>query len=132
MLEEFLNDPYFPTQTVNIYAYNETFDQSTGVVTKGYAFRESREVWILPQSTAKRVFTDKIVDDLQNVMVTDEIILATDILSYGDTWYQVKLSDDILFSGQVVQIGLIKIKRPDEISGEVEGVEILGDGGGVI
>jgi len=113
LLDNFLNDENFPTQTVSIYNYSSTFDGLTGVITKGYELQESREVWILPQATAKKMYTDKITDELTNVMLTDEALNSTDIVNYDNTWYSCKISDDILFDGQVVQIGLIKIDKPN-------------------
>ena len=132
MLEEFLNDSDFPTQTVNIYSFTDGIDSNTGIPTTVYALKETREVHIFPQSTAKKVFTDKIVDELTNLMVTDEVLESTDLVNYGDTWYSCKISDDILFSSEVVQIGLIKIKAPENLTGTVDTYDILGDIYGVL
>jgi len=132
MLEEFLNCQDFPSQTVYIYKYGTTFDTSTGVLTKGYKLQETRYVWILPKASAKQVFTDKIIDTLDNLMVTDTALESTDIVNFGDTWYNCTISDDILFSGEVVQVGLTKTKKPDVIDAEAEQEFVLGDAYGVL
>ena len=132
MLEEFLNCKDFPSQTVYIYKYGTTFDTSTGVLTKGYKLQEDREVWILPKASAKQVFTDKIIDTLDNLMITDTALESTDIVNFGDTWYNCTISDDILFSGEVVQVGLTKTKKPDVIDTEAEQEFVLGDAYGVL
>lgn len=132
MLEEFLNCQDFPSQTVYIYKYGTTFDTSIGVLTKGYKLQETRDVWILPKASAKQVFTDKIIDTLDNLMVTDTALESTDIVNFGDTWYNCTISDDILFSGEVVQVGLTKTKKPDVIDTEAEQEFVLGDAYGVL
>ena len=132
MLEEFLNDPNFPQQTVNIYSFTEGIDPLTGIPSTTYALKETKDVWILPQSVAKRYFTDKVVDELTNLMITDKALKSTDIVQYGATWYQCKISDDIFFSSEVVQIGLIKIAKPNNVSGEVGSYDVLGDVFGAI
>ncbi len=132
MLEEFINCEDFPTQTIRIYKYASTQDLLTGVITKGYAYSETREAWIFPQSTAKTVFTDKIVDELSNLMVTDKALESTDVIQYGSLWFECKISNDILFSGDVVTVGLKEIKEPDVIDIESEKDYILGDSWGVI
>ena len=132
LLDNFLNDENFPTQTVFIYNYSSVLNPLTGEITKGYKLQESREVWILPQATLKKLYTDKITDELTNVMLTDQALDSTDVVNYGDTWYSCKISDDILFDGQVVQIGLIKIDKPDVIDEEAEDETVLGDSTGVL
>ena len=132
LLDNFLNDENFPTQTAFIYNYSSVLNPLTGEITKGYKLQESREVWILPQATLKKLYTDKITDELTNVMLTDQAPDSTDIVNYGSTWYSCKIPDDILFSGQVVQIGLIKIEKPDVIDEEAEDETVLGDSIGVL
>lgn len=131
MLDDFMNCEDFPQQTVYIYKFGYSFDTSTGVRTKAYQLQESRDVWILPQSSAKKVFTDKVVDTLSNMMITDTALESTDVVNYSETWYNCVISDDILFSGKVVQVGLTKITKPDVIDTEAETEFILGDSYGV-
>ena len=98
----------FSHKKVYIYNYSSTLDTSTGVMTKGYKLQEIRDVWIFSSSIAKSLFTDKVMDTLDAMLITDEALDSTAVINYGDTWYSCKTPDDILFSGQVVQIGLTK------------------------
>ena len=132
MLDNFLNDKDFPQQTIYIYNYSSTLDTSTGVMTKGYKLQEIRDVWIFSSSIAKSLFTDKVMDTLDAVLITDEALDSTDIINYGNTWYSCKISDDILFSGQVVQIGLAKIPKPDILDEVAEDEVVLGDSIGLL
>lgn len=132
MLDNFLNDEDFPQQTAYIYNYSSTLDTSTGVMTKGYKLQEIRDVWIFSSSIAKSFFTDKVMDTLDAMMITDEALDSTDVINYGNTWYSCKISDDILFDGQVVQIGLTKIPKPDILDEVAEDEVVLGDSQGLL
>ena len=132
ILDNFLNDEDFPQQTIYIYNFSSILDTSTGVMTKGYKLQETRDVWIFSSSIAKSLFTDKVMDTLDAMMITDEALDSTDVINYGDTWYSCKISDDILFSGQVVQIGLTKIPQPDVLDEVAEDEVVLGDSQGLL
>ncbi len=132
MLEEFLNDSNFPQQTAYIYNYSSSMDTSTGVITKGYKLQETRDVWIFSKSIAKGLFTDKAMDTLDSVLITDEALDSTDVINYGDTWYSCDIPDDILYSGQVVLIGLTKIPEPDVLDEVAEDEVVLGDAWGLL
>lgn len=130
MLEEFLNDPNFPQQTVNIYNLSSTMDN--GVITKGYKLQETRDVWIFNKSIVKQIYSDKTADELDGYLYTDEALDSTDIINYGSNWYECKLPNDILFAGEVVQIGLKLIKEPDVLDEVAEDEYVLGDSWGLL
>ena len=129
MLECF-ND--WPRQTIEIFQHTTAYDPNTGVETEGYAIRESREVFIFQKSAVQNVFAESIVDQLALVVITDEAIDNTDLIKYAGLWYSVAYPDDILGLGEVTTIGLVKIKAPENVTGEAPDVDVLGDSGGLV
>ena len=129
MLDDFDD---FPQQTIQIFGLDEAYNPTTGVIESGYVLSETRDVWLFQQSAIKQIISNSVFDNIEMLLVTDVQIDSESYVYYNNYWYKLQVSDDVLLSGEVVTIGLIKTDKPPITTGELERLSLLGDNYGVI
>lgn len=118
--------------TVATYSETNTYNASTGQYTSSWAFHESLECFVSQASAGRKLFTDKMIDDADFLIRTDSALTHTDIVYFNNEWFSMPYPNDILFQNELYTSLIKRIETPNNITGTLPKVTVLGDGAGLL
>ena len=122
---EYFDD--FDRVALDIYLDATSYNPATGQVESGYQFSETVSAFVYQASAMQGAVSDRIVDQSELVGLYESAVDKKAVLLFGDEWYEVVGTDNVLQQDEVFVFGLKRTEKPSIIGGTPERPTVLGD-----
>lgn len=112
MLEYFTD---FPTQALEIYTEQLSYDPTTGSMTRAWVKGDDLTAWVYTSRVAEEIVKGKIWDNVEFVAISETTPAKESMVCYKDMWFTVVV-DDVLEAGKVMVIGLVRADKPEVVN----------------
>jgi hypothetical protein len=123
---EYFDD--FDRVALDIYSDATAYNPATGQVTSGYQLSETIKAFVYQASAMQGAVSDRIVDQSELVGLYEGDVSRDALIYFGEEWYQVVGTDNILQQDDVFVFGLKRTEKPNVIGGMADRMKVLGDG----
>jgi hypothetical protein len=118
--------------TIAFYGQTTEYNPTTGQIETTYALRDTRDVHLFQSSAMHGYATDRMIDETEYAIITGEPIVPTDVIYFNHEWFSMPYPDNILFQDEIYTVLIKRMEAPNNVSGTLPEVSVLGDGAGVV
>ena len=111
---------------LDIYSDATAYNPATGQVTSGYQLSETIKAFVYQASAMQGAVSDRIVDQSELVGLYEGDVSRDALIYFGEEWYQVVGTDNILQQDDVFVFGLKRTEKPNVIGGMADRMKVLG------